>query len=730
MALIKKMIIKHILVLILLAVNLLLCGLMPLSAEALPTFKEVQNNYQKTDGVLLDRHGDIIHELRVDQRSRRLRWVTLQDISPALITAVLQSEDRRFYEHSGVDWKALASAALKNIFSSNQRGASTITMQLAGMLEHELQPKRSKHRTIMQKWDQIQAARNLEQHWTKEQVLEAYLNLIYYRSELQGIEAASQGIFGKEPSGLADSEALLLAALIRSPNAPMHIVAKRACILAATYSTSTSCKSMTALAQSRLSGPYLIRPNVAAAPQVAHLLLDAQHRLVKTTIDGKLQMTATDVLRRQLLQLAKQNVHDGAVLVVDNKSGDILAYVANTGHDSSAYYVDGITAKRQAGSTLKPFLYEMVLEQKILTAASLLDDSPLNITTQTGLYVPHNYDNDYKGPVSVRASLSSSLNIPAVRTLMLIGHEPFIQRLKHLGIKDLHDSDYYGYAAALGSIDVTLAELVNAFRTLANSGIWSSLRLTLDEKVKKTKRTVMSPDAVFIISDILSDRSARSLTFGFENPLATSFWSAVKTGTSKDMRDNWCIGYSERYTVGVWVGNFSGEPMWNVSGISGAAPVWVEIMKYLHQVTPSNPLKPPHNVIAQRIKIQTKLEGERNEWFLKGTETNKIIVPRGLAQPHILYPSEDTIIALDPDIPTENHAVFFETTKNNACDWYLNNLKIADSVHIVRWKPQYGTYTLSIADKNGNVLDTVQFQVRGNEATQTAQEKVERASDY
>lgn len=701
-----------------LCINLFLSGLLIAPAEALPTYKEVRENYQKSEGVLLDRHGEVIHELRVDRHGRRLDWVALKDVSPALITAVLQSEDRRFYEHSGVDWKALAAAAIKNLFSSGQRGASTISMQLAGMLEHALKPKKSKRRTIAQKWDQIQAARDLEQHWTKEQVLEAYLNLISYRGELQGIHAASQGLFGKEPSGLIDAESLLLAALIRSPNASPDIVAKRACILAASYTPNTACPNMTALAKGRLTGPFAIRQSIASAPQVAHRLLTDGRTRVTTTLDGKLQRFATETLQHQLMQLGKQNVHDGALLVVDNKSGDILAYVANTGSTGSARHVDGILAKRQAGSTLKPFLYEMAIEQEILTAASLLDDSPLNISTQTGLYVPHNYDNDYKGPVSVRTSLSSSLNIPAVRTLMLVGLEPFAQRLKQLGIENLNDGDYYGYALALGGVDVNLAELVNAFRTLANSGTWSPVRLTPGEKSKKSRRSVMKPDAVFIISNILSDRSARSITFGFENPLSTSFWTAVKTGTSKDMRDNWCIGYSGRYTVGVWVGNFSGEPMWNVSGISGAAPAWVEVMKYLHRSTPSTAPKPTPNVIARTVTIRTATESERTEWFLNGTETEEVTITASHAKARIIYPSDGTIIALDPDIPAENHAIFFEATKDHEFDWYLNEEKIADAAHYVRWKPERGTYTLSIVGNDGKIVDTVEFNVRGQSAVE------------
>ena len=308
-------------------------------------------------------------------------------------------------------------------------------------------------------------------------------------------------------------------------------------------------------------------------------------------------------MRYQLSALKDKNVNDGAVLIVENKTGDVLAYVANGGLFSSAKYIDGVKAKRQAGSTLKPFLYEMAIEENLLTASSIVEDSPINVSTPAGLYVPQDYDNEFKGSVSVRTALSASLNIPAVRTLMLVGPDSFTSRLKQLGIKGLNDGDYYGLSLALGTADVSLYELVNAYRVLANNGRWGELRLSFDKK--NVQKQILKKEAVFIISDILSDRTARSITFGFENPLATRFWTAVKTGTSKDMRDNWCIGYSQKYTVGVWVGNFNGEPMWNVSGITGAAPIWLEVMNYLHRSTPSKSPQPSEGVISKKLHFKT-----------------------------------------------------------------------------------------------------------------------------
>jgi len=389
--------------------------------------------------------------------------------------------------------------------------------------------------------------------------------------------------------------------------------------------------------------------------------------------------------------------------------------VGNSGQSSSAHHVDGIRAVRQAGSTLKPFLYGLALERRLLTAASIVEDAPLQIATPTGLYIPENYGNDYLGPVSVRTALSSSLNTPAVRSLLLVGVEPFVERLKRIGFESIRqEPDYYGFSAALGSIDISLSELVNAYRTMANGGIWSEPHL-VPVTQKRKPREVMSGDAAFIISHILADREARSATFGLENFLSTRFWTAVKTGTSKDMRDNWCIGYSEKYTVGVWVGNFSGESMWNVSGISGAAPVWLEIMNILHVTVGSRAPKPTAGVLAKDVQFKNTLEPERQEWFIKGSEPEIVLAQNTRHEkPSIIYPAGGSIITLDPDIPEENQRISFQAQPHGRqFMWLLNDKSIFTGMKSsILWKPERGTHILSISDKEYRVLDSVTFIVR------------------
>ncbi|MBI1745479.1 MAG: penicillin-binding protein 1C [Acidobacteria bacterium] len=676
-------------------------------------FQSVKKTYQKSDASLLDRHGEVLHELRVNSKGRKLDWVLLKDISPALKQTVLQSEDKNFYKHHGVDWKAFGAVLIKNAFTKNARGASTITMQLALLVEKQPGSKRAS-KTAVQKWSQIKAARELEKVWSKDEILEAYLNLLTFRGELQGLRAASRGLFDKEPNGLTMHESLILAALIRSPNAPSEKVSWRACALSGTLGLRIECDQLQALAQKVLSRPYFVKPRMSLAPHVAQTLLKSGKMAETTTLDKELQRLSADVLKHQLMAVRSQNVHDGAVLVVQNDTGEVLAYVGSAGEVSSARFVDGVQAKRQAGSSLKPFLYTLAFDEQLLTPASILDDSPIDVPTERGLYRPENYEKDYKGLVTARAALASSLNIPAVRTLSLTGVEPFISKLEQVGFSKLDTDDFYGLSLALGSADISLWQLVNAYRTLANRGLWQPIMLTFESR-EKTQRRVFSEGAAFLTSSILSDRVARSATFGLENPLATRFWTAVKTGTSKDMRDNWCVGFSSKYTVGVWVGNFSGASMWNVSGIVGAAPIWLEIMNHLHGSDTSVSHPPPREVIAKKVTFDNNIAPDRTEWFITGTEPESVRYAAAQPAPRILYPAQGTLIALDPDIPAGRQRMFFESAvKSNALKWVLNNKILGPTSDATSWQPEPGAYKISLMDAEKNILDSVDFKVRGN----------------
>ena len=243
-----------------------------LSGPLLPSFEEVRASYRLSDALLLDRHGRVIHEMRVDPTGRRLEWVALTDISPALTRAVVAAEDRRFHDHAGVDWQALGASLVRHVASGGSRGASTIAMQLASRLDQTATP-RGARRTLKEKLRQISAALALERAWSKDEILEAYLNLITFRGELQGIAAASRGLFDKDPSGLGETESLILASLIPSSRTTADTVARRAMRLAVRTGSEAAAEEIEALTAQTLGHPYRIRPQVALAPHIARMLL-------------------------------------------------------------------------------------------------------------------------------------------------------------------------------------------------------------------------------------------------------------------------------------------------------------------------------------------------------------------------------------------------------------------------------------------------------------------------
>jgi penicillin-binding protein 1C len=691
----------------------------------------VRAAWRPSDLRVLDRDGVVVHELRLDPTRRRLAWTPLGDVSPALPAAVIASEDRRFFQHGGVDGRAVVAATLGRLRGGPSRGASTISMQLASMLDRAL-ARSGGPRTASQKWRQMRLAWALERSWSKAEILEAYVNLVSFRGELQGVAAAAGVLFDKRPHGLAAGEAAVLAALLRAPAADAATVERRA----AAIEGAASAAEVTAAVARALAAPDGAGPRVAMAPHLARRVLrDRTAGDTRSTLDVRTQRVAVTALTKQLLAVRSDRVNDGAALVLDNATGDVLAYVGGAGELSSAPHVDGVQARRQAGSTLKPFLYAAALDQRLLTPASLLEDSPLDVPVPGGIYRPQNYDDRFRGLVTTRTALASSLNVPAVRVLGLVGPGPFVAQLSRLGFGLRESGEYYGPSLALGSADVSLWELANAYRALANGGAWAPARVRAESAPGVADR-VYSAEAAFLVSQILSDREARAATFGLENPLGTPYWAAVKTGTSKDMRDNWCAGYSRRYTVAVWVGNFSGRPMRNVSGITGAAPAWLEIMDALHAggihrmvgspaAAPpdsrmvgsppdsiNGPPSPPAGLVQARVTARDGARLPRREWFLAGTEPLEVAVVPATSLARILAPVSGAIIAVDPDIPRDRQRVAFEARDATPSHrWVLDGADLGSGRELVLWEPRRGKHTLVLVD-GGRRAHEVSFEVR------------------
>ncbi|HEV2600494.1 penicillin-binding protein 1C [Sphingopyxis sp.] len=681
---------------------------------AMPEYEKVRAGWKSSEAWLYDRDGQLLDSERVNFERRRLAWVPLDDISPAVRTAVVQSEDRRFWSHGGVDWLAIASAARARLSwgggGGRSRGASTLPMQLAAFLDPTLaQPGQ---RDWRKKIRQMRAAQLLADNWSREEMLEAYFNLLPLRGEAQGIGAGAQSLFGKTPAELGRTDAALFAGLLPNPAAGAEALGGRACRIA----KAKDCSAIRAAAATLVSGEQAARVDPALAPHLAVRLLDQPGKRVKTTIDRRIQTVAIVALRRQLAGLGSDRVRDGAVVVLDNATGDVLAYVGGVGLKSTASQVDGANARRQAGSTLKPHLYAQVIEHGWLTAASILDDSPVQLDTASGLYVPKNYDHSFKGPVSVRHALASSLNVPAVRALVIDDVQQFRDRLWALGYHGLvEDGEYYGFSLALGSAEVSLVEQANAFRTLANMGNWSPVHFVdMRDDREFPPRQIVTPAAAFIVGDILADASARTDAFGADSALRLPFWAAAKTGTSKGMRDNWCIGWSDRFTVAVWVGNLEGDSMRAVSGTSGAAPVWRDVMLALHAGNPGKPPAMPEGVEARQIALPGTREPPRREYFLAGTAQSEMAAaPHAARRPRITSPVSGSVYALDPDIPIDRQRLAVIVSGDVAgYRLILDKKPLGDADSGQQILPRPGGHMLTLVDPGGRMIDRVRFTVR------------------
>ncbi len=737
---------------------------------AVPDFAEVRAAHAPSDRVFTDRYGEPLQTLRTDTTRRLLAWVSLEAMSPALLDALVLSEDRRFWSHAGVDWPALAAGAWRSAWDQRTRGSSTLTMQLAALLDEDL-ARPAGGRSLAGKAEQAFTALQLERRWTKSQILEAYLNRVSWRGELVGIGAVSETLFGKHPHGLDRLESAIAAALVRGPNASVQRVADRACTLLAqssaptpattptSRSTPTSspdeCAELRTLAERALArrGQPVLQAQIA--PHAARLALAADSPSVNlqawpgavhhapsqskaqpplhSTLDARVQRLARDAVATQLAELAGRSVGDAAVLVVDNASGEVLAWVGSGGRAATAPGVDAVLARRQAGSTLKPFVYLAAFTQGRLSADSRLDDAPTQIPTAAGLWRPQNYDHQHRGWVTARTALGSSLNVPAVRTAQLVGIQALHRQLQDLGLELDQTAGHYGLSLALGSADVSLLALTNAYRTLANGGRFTPLRLhrvdgppalppasgATAEPARRTGRGAAGAPggpwpagadraASLLVADILADPVARAAGFGLHSPLVTRGWAAVKTGTSKDMRDNWCIGFTERHTVGVWVGNADGQPMHRVSGVSGAAPIWQAVVAGLAAGAP--PSRPPPGLgPAQDLALGSRSPatpitvasvGRPIRWPSDGA------APAGRVG--ITEPADGSVIALDPDIPQTAQRLWFE---GESGVWLLNGRALGRGTRLA-WTPVPGRHRLALLGADGRERDAVRFEVR------------------
>ena len=589
--------------------------------------KDIQQDKQALE--FSDRHGLPLGTL-LTRDQEHTAVVPLEKVSPFFIQAILAAEDGRFYHHGAVEIKAIVRAVIQAIEAKKiVSGASTITMQLARMLEPNAP------RNLESKAQEVWVSWRLTAGMNKDEILTAYINRLPMGGNIYGIEAASRIYFGIPASDLNLAQASLLAAIPNNPNHLNPYKSWKKLKNRQRYVINRLIKDgyITSLQGERAYQEEIpLQPRqqgIIAAPHflfwLANQLPEEQSFPIQTTLNLSLQQFVEAQARQVVTSLTSRNVNQAAALVIDNRTGEILAYVGSVDYFSEAQFGsnDGVQALRQPGSTLKPFLYQLALQEKIIRPNSILADIATHYAIPDAkIYSPSDYSETFAGPVRVRIALANSLNIPAVRVLEKVGVSSFLTHLQRLGFKHLkYSPEYYGLGLTLGSGEVSLWELARAYRTIALQGEITPLITTIspsinsnidlaqlkdDDNYKKTEETVdnslnQNPETWSLITNILSDRHARAQAFGVDSILNLPFSVAVKTGTSSNFRDTWTVGFTKDYTVATWVGNFNGEAMRQVSGIMGAANLWNRIMLRLHEDSFPEPFSPPQGMVLRPI---------------------------------------------------------------------------------------------------------------------------------
>jgi 1A family penicillin-binding protein len=646
-------------------------------ASALPSVSDLQaRGSQFETSRILDRNGNLLYEL-IDPNAGRRTYVTIDKISPELVAATIATEDKDFYNHPGYDLLAILRAIWQNYTTGETvSGASTITQQLARTIL--LSPEERVQRTYLRKAREIILAGEITRRYTKDQILELYLNENNYGNLSYGIEAAAETYFGTTADKLTLAQAAFLAGLPQSP-ASYDIYTNRDLTLARDQQVLTlmvkDSFEANCIKVSNSTQPICVDPASAANAAIeirnydfprpdinmryphwvnyVRAQLEATYDpqtiyrsgfTIYTTLDPSLQDAAQQLVTNQVATLAANNATDGALVAIKPSTGEILAMVGSADYNNEAIsgQVNMATSEtRQPGSSIKPINYVAAFE-KGWTPATLIWDVPSEFPPSgdpndpRDPYIPNNYDNKFHGPVTVRTALSNSFNIPAVKTLQFVGvygDHGMIAMAKRFGFTSLNRDDY-GLSLTLGGGDVSLLEMVSAYSVFANGGVRVppvSILKIVDDKGKVVYQyqpppgdRIVRPEHAYLITSILSDNEARSWMFGTNSVLNLPFPVAAKTGTTNDFRDNWTMGYTPDLAAGVWVGNADYTPMVNTTGLSGAAPIWSQFMlsavPYISGGNPT-PFNRPDGIID---KVICTLSGTEPSQWCNGGQRNEI----------------------------------------------------------------------------------------------------------
>lgn len=596
--------------------------------------------------------------------------IPLSEIPKTTQQAIIAVEDKDFYSHAGFSPKAILRAFVDDLQSKSlSYGASTITQQLVkNSLLHS-------QKSFLRKYQEVVLAQEIERRYPKDKILQMYLNSVYFGEGAFGVEEAAHTFFNKGAKDLNLAESALLVGLLPAPSR-----------LSPISGNFEETKNQQKIVLSEMLEQGYISPEqgleaweeeLAINPEQSEINVSAPHFAlmvrdeliakygeeavaksgfkVRTSLDLDAQEIAEKAVRDQVNALKGSNVSNGAAVVINPKTGEIRAMVGSTNwYEDSFGKVNIALSDRPPGSSFKPIIYLTALEKKIITPATVLKDAPTTFANfdesfyssfptravaaeflkndPNAYYKPQNYDRKFRGPVTVKRALSNSLNVPAVWVMSKVGLNNGLEMARRMGISTLKDSSNYGLSLVLGTAEVKLLEMTNIYATLANGGVKNDPTAILEIIDKKGEiiyryqpinEKVADPKNVFLVSYILSDNKSRAEMFG--NALTISRPAAVKTGTTEDYKDAWTLGYTPSLAIGVWVGNNFNEPMTQVAGSLGAAPIWRNIMERLLANTPVENFEPPEGVIrittcGVSLASKETTSSALTDYFVKGTE--------------------------------------------------------------------------------------------------------------
>jgi len=626
----------------------------------LPSTESLSAGAVHPSTIIYDRYGRVLYEI-MDPNIGRHQPTPLQDIPIHLRQATIATEDASFYSNPGVDLRAIIRALWINLRGGEVlSGGSTVTQQLARNLL--LSPTEREQRTLSRKLRESILAYRLARSFSKDHILELYLNQTYYGNLAYGVEAAARIFFGKSVRELDLAECALLAGLPQAPaiynplvdpqaastrqEVVLRLMEKNGYVTTEEATTAIEEKLSFAAAPFPIRAPHFVMYVwEILRGQFTEEALYRQGLRVYTTLDVDLQERARDIARHHLQQLsaprdrqAPHNVTNTALAALNPLTGDILVMMGSPNYFDTA--IDGAVnvclMPRQPGSAIKPLTYAVAFGEDYTPATMILDVRTAFTTREGEAYVPVNYDLEFHGPVLLRGALGSSLNIVAVKVLQHIGVEQLVALGHELGLTTLHDTSRYGLALTLGGSEVRLLELASAYAALANGGLRvepSAILRVEDAKGNvlwtrppKEGQRVIDERVAYLVTDILADDSARIPAFGEGSPLILSRPAAAKTGTTTDWRDNWTIGFTPQLVTGVWVGNADNSPMVNVSGIHGAAPIWHQFMEEALKGEPVQDFTLPPGLVSVNICAESGMlpnplcPHHRREWFIAGSE--------------------------------------------------------------------------------------------------------------